>query len=123
MISHTTLGTSDLTKAEAFYDEILIPIGGNKIYRSDSVIFWQFEKGGAKLAITVPFDGKPASNGNGTMVAFTVECISQVQALYTKAMKLGSQCEGEPGKRNGGAFYGAYFRDLDGNKIAIYYRE
>lgn len=123
MISHTTLGTSDLAQAETFYDGILVAVGGKKTYQSDNVIFWQFEKGGAKLAITVPYDGKPASSGNGTMVAFTLESINQVQELYAKAIALGGQCEGEPGKRNDGAFYGAYFRDLDGNKIAIFYRE
>lgn len=123
MISHTMLGTNDLEQAATFYNEIIPSIGGKQIYQSDKVIFWEFEKGGAKLAVTVPFDGNLASNGNGTMVAFSLDTIIQVQEVYAAAITLGAQCEGEPRERNDGAFYGAYFRDLDGNKIAIFYRE
>ncbi len=122
MISHTTLGTNDLEKAESFYFEILGLIGGTQIYKSDKVMFWEFENGSSKLALTVPFDGKPASNGNGTMVAFTLSSVDKVNEVFSLALKLGASSEGEPGERNNGAYYGAYFRDLDGNKIAIFHR-
>jgi len=122
MISHTTLGTNNLKKAESFYFKILKAIGGTQIYKSESVIFWEFEGGSSKLAITAPFNGSPATNGNGTMVAFTLSSIDKVKEVYSMAMKLGALCEGEPGERDAGAYYGAYFRDLDGNKIAIFHR-
>jgi len=40
-----------------------------------------------------------------------------------KAIGLGAQCEDGPGVRRGGgpqAFYTAYFRDLDGNKLCAF---
>jgi len=122
MISHTTLGTNNLVKAESFYFDILAAIGGIQIYKSDEVIFWEFEGGGSKLALTVPFDGELATHGNGTMVALNLASISKVDQVFSMAIEAGATSEGEPGKRNEGAYYGAYFRDLDGNKIAIFHR-
>lgn len=122
MISHTTLGTNNLEMAGSFYFEILSAIGGTQVYKSDSVIFWEFEDVGAKLAISVPFDGEPATHGNGTMVALKLTSVDKVNEVFLKAINLGATSEGDPGERNGGAFYGAYFRDLDGNKIAIFHR-
>ncbi len=122
MISHTTLGTNNLEKAGLFYSEILSLIGGTQIHQSDTVIFWEFENSSPKLAITVPFNGEPATLGNGTMVAFSLCSTDKVDEVFAMALKSGAVSEGEPGERNGGAYYGAYFRDLDGNKIAIFYR-
>ena len=97
-------------------------IGAKQVYKSDNVIYWQFEGGGAKLAITVPFDGELATHGNGTMLALNLSSISKVNEVFSMAIEAGATSEGEPGKRNEGAYYGAYFRDLDGNKIAIFHR-
>ncbi|KGJ89440.1 VOC family protein [Thalassotalea sp. ND16A] len=122
MISHTTLGTNNLVKAESFYFEILGAIGGRQIFKSDKVIFWEFAGGGSKLALTVPFDGEPATHGNGTMVAFNLTSSNKVDEVFLMAIEAGATSAGEPGERNEGAYYGAYFRDLDGNKIAIFHR-
>ena len=122
MISHTTLGTNDIERAGVFYLDILGRIGGSQIYRSDKVMFWAFEGSDAKLAITQPFDGAPATPGNGTMVALNLDSEKKVDEVYNRALTLGASCEGEPGARNDGAYYGAYFRDLDGNKIAVFHR-
>jgi predicted lactoylglutathione lyase len=43
-----------------------------------------------------------------------------VDKLYKKAIELGATCEGEPGQRMPDVFYGAYFRDPDGNKGAFF---
>lgn len=85
-------------------------------------MFWEFEGGGSKLALTLPFNGEPATNGNGTMVAFNLASIDKVDQVFSMALKLGATSEGAPGERNEGAYYGVYFRDLDGNKIAIFHR-
>lgn len=122
MISHTMLGTDDIARAERFYQALLPLIGGRQIYRSDHVLFWDFAQGTAKLAISRPFNGESASFGNGAMVALQTDSIDKVQQCYRQAIELGATCEGEPGDRNSGAFYGAYFRDLDGNKLAVFYR-
>ena len=64
-----------------------------------------------------PYDGKPATVGNGTMIALTVDSNAKVDAVYRKAMELGGKDEGPPGPRGTAGFYAAYFRDLDGNKL------
>lgn len=122
MISHTTLGTNNLIKSERFYSQVIGAIGGTQIYQSETVVFWEFEGGGAKLALTVPFNGELATHGNGSMVAFNLPSIEQVNDVFSIAISLGASSEGEPGERSGGAYYAAYFRDLDGNKIAIFHR-
>ncbi len=66
-----------------------------------------------------PFDGQSATVGNGTMVALVGKDAAQVDALHAKALALGGRDEGAPGLR-GDDFYGAYFRDLDGNKLAAF---
>ena len=70
-----------------------------------------------------PYDGNPATVGNGVRIAVAMEDRAKVETLYAKALTLGGSCEGGPGVRgNDGdqAFYGAYFRDLDGNKICAF---
>ena len=63
---------------------------------------------------------RPASPGNGVMVAIPVLEPAQVQRVYDKAIALGAQDEGAPGSRGNSGFYAAYFRDLDGNKLNVF---
>ena len=58
-------------------------------------------------------DKRPATVGNGTMVALGAASREQVDAVHAKALELGGSDEGAPGQRWPG-FYAAYFRDLDG---------
>jgi predicted lactoylglutathione lyase len=67
-----------------------------------------------------PFDGEPANAGNGTMVSLHVADQATVKALYAKVLELGGKDEGGPGPRGDSGFYAAYFRDLDGNKLAAF---
>jgi predicted lactoylglutathione lyase len=71
------------------------------------------------FSVLKPFDGQVATVGNGTMIALAASNPEQVQTLHAKALALGGADEGAPGPRGDG-FYGAYFRDLDGNKLAIF---
>mgnify|MGYP003519930226 CR=1 FL=1 len=76
------------------------------------------------LAIIKPFDKKAATVGNGTMIALAVESRAKVDEMHARAMALGAKDEGKPGLRGDEgpqAFYGAYFRDLDGNKLNCCY--
>ncbi|WP_422396671.1 hypothetical protein [Sphingomonas ginsenosidivorax] len=45
-----------------------------------------------------------------------------VDAIHAKALELGGTDEGAPGIRGDDpdGFYGAYFRDLDGNKLTVF---
>ena len=120
MFSHTMLGTNDLDRAEAFYDALVPALGGEKFFRTETAVYWEFGDGGFKLALTLPFDGNPACVGNGVMVAFSVGSRDVVDTLHATALAMGGTDEGIPGDRNAGIYYGAYFRDPDGNKISIY---
>jgi predicted lactoylglutathione lyase len=71
------------------------------------------------LAVCTPSDGGPATFGNGTMIALAAASQDQVHEVYAMALASGGTDEGAPGARSE-RFYGAYFRDLDGNKLCIY---
>jgi len=122
MLSHTTLGTNDQVRAEQFYDALLPDFGGSKLMKTERGVFYAFGEGASKPALSKPFDGERATAGNGSMVAFSARAIEQVIALHAKALALGASCEGEPGPRYDGLYFGAYFRDPDGNKFAIFHR-
>jgi catechol 2,3-dioxygenase-like lactoylglutathione lyase family enzyme len=119
MLNYCTVGSNRLDEAKAFYDELLGLIGmtpflehqtGGRIYASpDRRLF----------GVLGPFDGKPATPGNGSMFGFMLDGREQVSAFHAKALELGGTCAGEPGLRGpaeNGSF-AAYFRDLDGNKL------
>jgi catechol 2,3-dioxygenase-like lactoylglutathione lyase family enzyme len=117
MLAYATLGTRDLHKAAAFYDAVLAPLGAKRMMEEpDYFIAWGNSEQGAGLGITYPFDKRPATVGNGCMVALGASSREQVDAVYAKAIELGGSDEGAPGQRSPG-FYAAYFRDLDGNKL------
>jgi len=117
MIGYVTFGTSDLARAAKFYDAIAKEMGTGRMMEEDTFIAWGTPGGEAGIAATLPFDGKPASVGNGTMVALAAKDKEQVQRLYDLALSLGGSDEGAPGPRGEGGFYAGYFRDPDGNKL------
>ncbi|MEP2580859.1 MAG: VOC family protein, partial [Roseibium sp.] len=69
-----------------------------------------------------PFDGRPASAGNGAMTAFEARSQQQVRDLHAAALAAGGSDEGRPGFRDsyGPRFYVGYLRDPQGNKIALF---
>lgn len=119
MIGYTCVGTNDLNKAVAFYGELLGLLGAKPYFKTDRGVGWGVSPDKPMFSVMKPFDGQSASVGNGAMVALAAANPKEVQALHAKAMALGGQDEGAPGQRQGN-FYGAYFRDLDGNKLAAY---
>ena len=88
MIGYVTLGTKDLNKAAAFYDKIAAEMGIGRFMESDSFIAWGSAGGGAGLGLTMPFDGKPMTVGNGVMVALAAKDKAQVDRLYKLALSL-----------------------------------
>jgi len=120
MIGYVTLGTNDIAKAAAFYDALLGELGAVRAMDTETFIAWAADYTGAMLSITEPFDGEPATVGNGTMVALLANSEEMVDKVYKKAIELGAQDEGEAGPRAEG-FYAGYFRDPDGNKIAVFH--
>ena len=119
MIGYVTLGTNDLKRAGSYYDALLGELGATRQMELERVIFWRTGSGSPMLGVIKPFDGKPATVGNGTMVALAIDSHEKIKMLHAKALQLGGTDEGEPGERMKG-FYAAYFRDLDGNKLAFF---
>ena len=123
MIGYVTLGTNNLEKAVAFYDELFSSIGASRFFETDQFVAWSVSPEQPGISVTKPFNGEAATVGNGSMIAIVLDSPEKVDAFYHKAMSLGATCEGKPGLRGEMAgFYAGYFRDLDGNKIAIFYR-
>ncbi len=122
MIGYVTLGTNDLTRAAAFYDELLALLGAKRFMEFDTFIAWAASADKPGLAVTKPFDGQPATVGNGTMVALAVNSNEKVHEVYDKAIALGGKDEGAAGPR-GDNFYAGYFRDLDGNKLNVFHAD
>jgi predicted lactoylglutathione lyase len=120
VIGYTTLGTNDIQRAARFYDTLLAEFGAKRAMEMESFIAWGAAPGAPMLAVIKPFDKKPATVGNGVMVALAAKSKAQVDAIHRKALELGGKDEGAPGPR-GDNFYGGYFRDLDGNKLNAFF--
>ena len=120
MIDYVTIGTNDLNRAAKFYDALLATIGATRFMDTERFIAWTSSPTAAGLCLIKPFDGEPATVGNGAMVALVVDSREKVDVLYKKAMELGASDEGPPGARGEG-FYAGYFRDPDGNKLNAFF--
>ena len=127
MIGYVTLGSDNMPRARADYDELFGSIGAKRIMEfgdeAGGFTMWGtgFDRPG--LAVTNPYNKQPAVAGNGNMTAIAMNSRSNVDHFYAKALELGGTDEGPPGVRGEegpDAFYGAYFRDLDGNKLAAF---
>jgi predicted lactoylglutathione lyase len=121
MLGYCILGTNDLITATAFYDEILALFGARHVMEHDRGVFYGVDT--LALGLLMPANGKEATVGNGSMVALQASSRQQVDEVYAKALKLGGAGEGEPGVRgpDPDGFYGAYFRDREGNKLCVYH--
>lgn len=121
MYSHTTIGANDLVRAQAFYDAVLAPLGLEVRFSGDGMVGYSLPGGRPQFLLVRPFDGGEPSTGNGTMLALLASSRALVDACHAAAMEGGGRDEGGPGlrphyHRN---YYGAYFRDPDGNKICV----
>jgi len=124
LISHICIGTADVPRARAFLADVLAPIGVRFRFADPAGKFVTFEGpvgGRPLLFVGRPFDGGPAAPGNGNMIALLARDRASVDACHARAMALGGPDEGAPGLRPHyhPNYYGAYFRDLDGNKFCI----
>jgi len=124
MIGYAMLGSNNLERSYAFYDVLLGVVGGKRAMDlGGRGSLYMGANGGPMLGVVEPHNKEPASAGNGTMVALACKDHDEVAALHAKAMELGAPCEGPPGPRGPEAFgfFGAYFRDPDGNKLAAFH--
>lgn len=123
-VSHIVLGTRSTREAERFYSPILAMLGWRRRLgdASSQKLLWQPPAAARPLfGVMKPFDGAAHQVGNGAMTAFNAPDRETVDAVYDLAVALGGTCEGSPGLRPHyhPNYYGAYFRDLDGNKLCV----
>jgi catechol 2,3-dioxygenase-like lactoylglutathione lyase family enzyme len=117
---YLTLGTNDLARAARFYDAALAPLGLVRRASEDTEVGYGLpDDSRTRLWITLPFDGNPASVGNGSMPALVARSQQAVRDFHAAALAHGGSEEGAPGLRPyGPAFFAAYVRDPDGNKLS-----
>ncbi|MEM9169498.1 MAG: VOC family protein [Pseudomonadota bacterium] len=132
MIAYVTIGADDMIRAKRFYAAFMPGLGYALEERSDGLSWTQPAQPGrtgapVDLYIKAPFDGRPASVGNGVMIAFDAGSQDRVRALHAAALDAGGAeegvvDEGGPGFRDayGPHFYVGYLRDPQGNKIALF---
>jgi len=124
IISHLSLGTDNMPRALAFYDQVLATLGAKRTfdepefavaYGTQYPEFW----------VHGPHNKQPTTVGNGTHVAFIATTKEQVHAFYDTAIAAGATCDGEPGGRPhyGPEYYGCFVRDPDGHKIEASYHD
>ena len=117
---YLTLGTDDLARAARFYDAALAPLGlVRRATETTEVGYGLPTDRRTRLWITLPFDGRPATVGNGSMPALVAPSQQAVRDFHAAAVSNGGTDEGAPGLRPyGPAFFAAYVRDPDGNKLS-----
>jgi catechol 2,3-dioxygenase-like lactoylglutathione lyase family enzyme len=130
MFSHVTVGCTDLGRAGAFYDAVLHPLGlAQRQVLPDggpaSLCWIAPGQSLPRFYVYLPFDGQPASAGNGSMVAFLAPTPAAVDAAYAAGIAASGADDGAPGPRSqyGKGYYGAYLRDPDGNKVHVVCRD
>ncbi len=114
-MNYFVVGTNDMNASKAFYDALFEGENLRSVSPIDRMTYWMGED--FAFATALPFDEKPATNGNGTMVGFCVGAKGDVERFHTLAIQLGGTCEGAPNQR--GPKFSAYVRDLDGNKLCF----
>lgn len=124
MIGYVTIGTNDPERTLPYYDALLAEIGAKRImeFPEGSFTMWGTGWDQPGLVVTRPYNGEPATAGNGNMVALAVDSRDTVERVHTRALELGGTDEGAPGLRGPEAmgFYAGYFRDPEGNKLAVF---
>lgn len=127
MLSYLFFGANDVEASAKFYEAILFPLGYERKDWSGKAIFtipgtpdeWN---GPGAVYIAKPYDGQPATAGNGTMAAFRTQTRKEVDVCYAAGLIAGGEDDGAPGIREeySDDFYVAYLRDPSGNKVAFF---
>lgn len=117
MFDHVSVGVEDVRAAAAFYGPVLESLGAKELLMAD----WGVGYGRDALAFFAmrAYDGRAATAGNGTHVAFRAESSAAVDAFHATALAHGGRCAGAPGPREalGPQTHAAFVYDPFGNKL------
>jgi hypothetical protein len=119
MIGDVTLDARDRRRAATFHDALPAKIAARQSKT--------FDRGNARapsadqpsLGVLRSGNGRPASVGNGAIVAASVPTRDEVDRQFRKALELGAADERPAGPR-APDFFAAYFRDLDGERPNLF---
>lgn len=127
MLSYLSIGANDVELSGRFYAALLLPLGYEQMRTERHFGFFlpdvaDRDNGPGTIWVGPPFDGEPATSGNGMMPAFQANTRALVRVAYAAGMAEGGRDEGSPGLRPhyGENFYAAYLRDPVGNKLAVF---
>jgi catechol 2,3-dioxygenase-like lactoylglutathione lyase family enzyme len=123
MLAYVMVGTNNVKRAAKFYDAALAPLGLVRTGGDNHSLGYGPKNAPNKsmFFVTKPYNKKPATLGNGTMISLTAKSRRAVEAFHAAALASGGTDEGKPGPRPKDASnYCAYARDPDGNKICAY---
>ena len=117
IISHISVGTNDFERAVEFYDKVLATLGCKQVMKHPGAVAYGKEY--PEFWVQTPYNGEPATVGNGSHIGFIAASKEAVHAFHEVALSQGGIDDGAPGPRPdyGDAYYGCFVRDLDGNKI------
>ena len=124
IFAHVSLGTNDFQRARAFYDALMPSIGCRVLMEFPDAV--AYGKKFPEFWVQAPYDGKPATLGNGSHVAFQATSRDEVDAFHKAGLAAGGTDDGAPGPRPdyGAPYYGGFLRDPEGHKIeAMYWDE
>ena len=124
IISHISVGTNNFERAVEFYDKVLSTLGCKQIMKHPGAVAYGKEY--PEFWVQTPYNGEPATVGNGSHIGFIAATKEAVHAFHETALREGGTDDGAPGPRPdyGDAYYGCFVRDLDGNQIeATYWNE
>ncbi len=118
MLGHLSFGVADLTRAAAFYDAILTPLGCVRVWSNARGAGFGPPGGGDRLALFLK-DGPIVPPGPGFHLAFDAPDRAAVDAFHAAALALGAEDRGAPGPRPhyGATYYAAFVTDLDGYRL------
>jgi catechol 2,3-dioxygenase-like lactoylglutathione lyase family enzyme len=117
LVSHVSVGVSDLPRAGVFYDAVMTVLGARRVMEHAGGI--GYGRTFPEFWASMPHDGHPAATGNGTHICFAADGPDTVDAFHAAGLAAGGSDDGAPGRRPEYApgYYAAFLRDPDGNKV------
>jgi catechol 2,3-dioxygenase-like lactoylglutathione lyase family enzyme len=118
MIDHISIAVRDLAKGERFYSAALAPLGFSKLKEWPGAAIG-FGKKYPEFWINKREAMGRVADDSGVHICLRAADVASVDAFHAAALKAGGASDGEPALRPHyhKAYYAAFVRDPDGNRI------